>query len=279
MSDRATTTAGPGSAVKTRRTGSSRPPMARRVDLQAGARGGEGGADLEHVGAEDQLVAGGQVVGVVLHEGGAAGQAGAHDLGGADQDGGLPVAFGAEAVAVGHQPLHGQAGQLAQAAEVLEVGGERAEAAGVEEGAQARARSRRRSAATRAVPRRAAARARRRRGPAYSATSASMSGVGRGVDGGDQVVDAPGVDLDPEDGLGLGLVALGDGDVAHVVAEPGQLQDRVAAHPAAARAQVPTRAVHRRVGDVPGDRLARRCRAGSGCSRTRGRRARPGSGS
>ena len=47
----------------------------QRVDLQAGAGGGEGRADLEHVRAEDQLVAGGEVVGVVLHEGGAAGQA------------------------------------------------------------------------------------------------------------------------------------------------------------------------------------------------------------
>ena len=39
-----------------------------------------------------------------------------------------------------------------------------------------------------------------------------------------QVVDAPGVDLDPEDRLGLGLVALGDRDEPHVVAEPGELE-------------------------------------------------------
>ena len=48
----------------------------------------------------------------------------------------LPVALAAEAVAVGHQPLHGEAGELAQAAEVLEVRRERAEAAVVEELAQ-----------------------------------------------------------------------------------------------------------------------------------------------
>ena len=42
---------------------------------------------------------------------------------------GLPVALAAEAVAVGHQPLHGEARQLAQPAEVLEVRGERPEAA------------------------------------------------------------------------------------------------------------------------------------------------------
>ena len=39
-----------------------------------------------------------------------------------------------------------------------------------------------------------------------------------------QVIDAPGVDLDAEDRLGLGLVALGDRDEPHVVAEPGELE-------------------------------------------------------
>ena len=46
---------------------------------------------------------------------GAAGQAGAHDLGDAHEHGGLPVALGAEAVAVGHEALHGEAGQLPSA--------------------------------------------------------------------------------------------------------------------------------------------------------------------
>ncbi len=92
---------------------------------------------------------------------------------------GLPVALGAEAVAVGHQPLHGQAGQLAQAAEVLEGGGERAEAAGLEEGPQRRPRSGRRSGATRGgLAAGRAARGRRRRGRSYSATRVSMSDVG-----------------------------------------------------------------------------------------------------
>ena len=50
---------------------------------------------------------------------------------------GLPVALGTEAVSVRHQSLNGESGELAQAAEVLEVGGEPAEAAVVEEGAQA----------------------------------------------------------------------------------------------------------------------------------------------
>src|SRR5699024_10985953 len=40
----------------------------------------------------------------------------------------------------------------------------------------------------------------------------------------DQVVDAPGVHGDAEAQLRLGLVALGDGDAPHVVAEAGELQ-------------------------------------------------------
>ena len=134
---RATTTPGAGVGGEDEADGVLAAADGEGVNLQAGAGGGEGGADLEHVRAEDALLSGGEVVGVVLHERGAAGQAGAHDLGGADEDGGLPVALGAEAVAVGHQPLHGEAGELAQAAEVLEAGGERAEPAGVEEGPQA----------------------------------------------------------------------------------------------------------------------------------------------
>ena len=55
----------------------------------------------------------------------------------AQHDRGLPVALAAEAVAVGHQPLHGESGQLPQPAEVLEVGGERGEAAVLEERPQA----------------------------------------------------------------------------------------------------------------------------------------------
>ena len=57
------------------------------------------------------------------------GKPGGHDLHRPHQRGGLPVAFGAEAVAVGHQPLHGQAGQLLQAVQVLEGVGEGLEAA------------------------------------------------------------------------------------------------------------------------------------------------------
>ena len=49
-----------------------------------------------------------------------------------------------------------------------------------------------------------------------------MSSSGDRVDDRHEVVHAVGVHRDPEAQLGLDLVALGDGDVAHVVAEPGE---------------------------------------------------------
>ena len=55
----------------------------------------------------------------------------------ADEGGGLPVALGAEAVAVGHQALDGEARELLEAVQVLEGVGEGGEAALLEEGAQA----------------------------------------------------------------------------------------------------------------------------------------------
>ena len=60
------------------------------------------------------------------------------DLEDPDERRGLPVAFRAEAVAVGHQPLDADPGQLLEPAEVLERVGERAEAAVLHERPQAR---------------------------------------------------------------------------------------------------------------------------------------------
>ena len=79
------TTPGPGSAVKRSRTGSSRPPMPSGWISSDGLLVVMRRADLEHVGAEDLLLARHQVVGVVLHEGRAAGQPGGHHLHAAQQ--------------------------------------------------------------------------------------------------------------------------------------------------------------------------------------------------
>jgi hypothetical protein len=81
-------------------------------------------------------------------------------------------------------------------------------------------------------------------------------GVGGRLDRGDQVVDGVGVDRGAEAQLGLHLVALGDGHIAHVVAEAGQPGGphrrgggrgaRPHTHPRG----------HPRVGHVPGHGLA-----------------------
>ena len=78
-----------------------------------------------------------QVVRVVLHEARAAREARAHHGGGAHEHRGLPVALGAEAVAVGHEALHGEPGQLPQRRRGPRTRGERGEAAGLEEVPQA----------------------------------------------------------------------------------------------------------------------------------------------
>ena len=130
-------TAWPGCASNTSRTGSALPPIDSGWTSRRGRPRGDRLADLEHVRPEAEVPVGGQVVRVVLHERDAARQAARHDLHGADHRRGLPVALGAEAVAVAHQPLDGEARQLGHAVEVLEGRGERREPAGVEEAAQA----------------------------------------------------------------------------------------------------------------------------------------------
>ncbi len=219
---------------------------------------------------------GGQVVRVVLHERGAAGQTGPGHLEDPQQGRGLPVALAAEAVAVGHQPLDGEAGQLAQTAEVLEVGGEGAEPAVREELPQRRLDPR--LVAHAVVPLSAGAQVGVPVVEVAVLLYQRVDGLVRdGVHDGDQVVDAPGVDRHAEADLGLDLVPLGHGDVAHVVAEPGQFQrPRAAAAPAAARAHDADPGTHPGVGDVAGDRRPRHAAAGSAGSRTPGRRGRPG---
>ena len=75
--------------------------------------------------------------------------------------GGLPVAFGGEAVAVGHQPLRREAGQLRQAVQILKRRREALESALLEERAQAQFDAR--AVAERIVARAALAQVLRRR--------------------------------------------------------------------------------------------------------------------
>ena len=193
------------------------------MDFQARRAGRDRRTHLEHVRAEDALGAGPVVVGVVLHERGAAGQPVRHDLQCPEQQRGLPVALAAEAVAVGHQALHRQPGQLAQTTEVLEIRGERAEAAVGEEhpkpGFDARAVAQR-------VMSLAAQQEFRGNGVGVEVFADQFvdGRLGNVIDHGDEVVDGVGVDRCAEVQFGVDLVAFGDRDTAHVVTEAGELE-------------------------------------------------------
>ena len=78
------------------------------------------------------------MIGVVLHERRTTREARSHHLHCPDQRRGLPVAFGTEAVAVCHQTLHRDSGQLLQAVQVLERVGECFEVAVFEKSTQAK---------------------------------------------------------------------------------------------------------------------------------------------
>ena len=228
---------------------------AERVDLEAGLLAREGRRDFEHVGTEDLLVAGNEVVGVVLHEARTAGQSLAHDVCYVHEDRGLPVALGAEAVALGHEALDGEPRQLLERTKVFEARREGAEAASFEEGAQSHLD--RRAIAQRLV----------------ALTAATQLGndlvellvlgdegvhllIGCRRDGIRELVDAPRVHLHAEADLSFGLVALGDGDVTHVVTEASQLERTDRGKTRGGALPRLDLALHGGVGHVPDDGLA-----------------------
>ena len=146
-----------------------------------------------------------------------------HDLHRPQQRRRLPVAFRAEAVTIGHEPLGGNAGQLRQPAQILKRGGEALEISGLQKCAQAEFDAGGFAHGT--VP-----------GAAFAQIGGHLVGVGvfldqlvngfRGnaVHGFDQVADAVAVDGVTELELRGHLVALGHGHFAHVVAEAGELR-------------------------------------------------------
>ncbi len=234
---------------------------AERVDGQLRLfDGADGRGDLEHVGAHVELVARSEVVGVVLHEGGATFKAVAHDGADAHEDGGLPVAFGGEAPTVlGGEALRADARQLRQGAEVFEVvdgGGATVLAHHVDHG-------------------------RFLLGCDEQLIVAGVQQLGGNVVlglvvldesldlivldlvvRGDEFVDGPGVDGGAEHALGLGLVAFGDGDVTHVVAPTHDLHV-LGGVPAGAGASPGADLLGDfRIGVVADDDLARNAEAG-----------------
>src|SRR6476660_5343468 len=79
-------------------------------------------------------------------------------------------------------------------------------------------------------------------------------GVGDGVHSLDQVVDAVCVHGHAEPQLGLDLVTLGYGDVAHVVSEPGELEAADGGDAACCPLPAGNPRLRGRIGHVSGDR-------------------------
>ena len=154
----------------------------------------------------------------------------AHGLDDAHQHRGLPVALGAEAVAVGHQPLGTDARQLLEAAQVLEGVDEGHRAEPVEEGAQAQLDAR--GVTQRLAP--LAVRAQLGHDVVELVVLGAEPvdvGVGHLVDHRRELVDGVGVAGGAEAGLDLDLVAVGVGHLAHVVAEADALEVAGLVHP------------------------------------------------
>ena len=84
----------------------------------------DAGADFQHVRAQDFHGIWVQMVRVIFHERHTPAQPRGHHFHRPHQRGGFPIALRAEAIAVGHEPLHGDAGQLGQPVQILECVGE-----------------------------------------------------------------------------------------------------------------------------------------------------------
>src|SRR5450631_583084 len=96
-----------------------------RMNFQRRLLRSDAWADLKHMCAKDLhatvLV---QVIRVIFHKRGATLQASTHYFHRTQQGRGLPVTLGTKAIALGHQALHSETGQLGEAMEILKIGGE-----------------------------------------------------------------------------------------------------------------------------------------------------------
>ena len=174
------------------------------------------------MGLEDAVLARDEVVGVVLHERGALGVrvVGGHDLHEAHHARGLPVALGAEAEALLHEALDGEGRELLQGAEVTEVVGEGVVVVLHEEALDADLLGSLDLDVTTELLRVAAVE-HEAVGLVVLVGELLDLGGGHGLDVRGEVVDRPRIDGPAELDLGLDLVAIGDGDVAHGVGEAG----------------------------------------------------------
>ena len=227
---------------------------AQVMRFNARLRAGHARADLEHVRAQAVFLARNEVIGVVLHEGGAAGLALGNGLEDRGHRGDLPVALAAVAVALGHQVLGSQTRQLLHAVEVLERVGERLAALGVEHLADGNL-----------LARLIADRVHVLGGDVVRLGIDRHHRVdlflGHGVHHLDQIAGGPGVHLPAQLGLHLDLVALGDGHLAHVVAKAHDLEALGEGHADGGAHPAAQALLNGLVLPVAGDDLARHAQA------------------
>ena len=173
-------------------------------------------------------------------------------------------------IAVRHQPLNADTWQLGEAVKILERIGE-----GPKPPSSSNARSPASiRAAVRSDSRRAPSGPQLRRDHVLAVVFVDelrRSSLRDTADGRRQVTNAIAVDRGAERDLGGDLVALGHGDLAHVVAEARNAHLLRFTPGGGSTAQAPMSSVHRRVLPVADYRLARACRMRVAMSRTRGR--------
>ena len=249
--------AGPGAASNTSRTGSARPPIESGWISHDGRSVGDRRADLEHVRTEHLRHGVAEVVGVVLHERRAAGQAVSprpSGSGRARRPSSRPRRRSRSPSAISRwTPMPGSCSRPPRSSNVSVKA---PNAPVVEEGRGARPRSAPPSAARRDARPIARSAGATSYADSYSSTRASTSASGTASTRADQVADAVAVDREAESRLRLDLVAVGDGDLAHVVAEPRDAEP-VRLVPAGGGACPRSRGARpRRVLPVADDRLA-----------------------
>ena len=194
-----------------------------RVNLERRLGGGDRRTDFEHVRAQNLMPIGREMVGVVLHERCAAGQPFAHDLHRPHERGGLPVALGAKAVTIRHQPLRSEPRKLPKPMQVLEGRREAVEPASLEERAQSELEPG-------AVKERLVTLAASAQFGRDLVSLLVFAGQGlrfpvrNGADRVRQFADAIAVGGEAELHLGRHLVAFGHRDLAHVVAEAAEFR-------------------------------------------------------